>query len=318
VIAGWHESLPSGALPDRDFLRRIAQAHSPDYAALFFADCVVHRNQNVRLHDSFNRHLEGGEFSAAERAACAHFRVLYVPGWDYVSNGKVTGADLARPRQLTGAMGLESILVEIDPHGSVEANARTVQSAFDQNADSGRQLIVVSASSAGPAVHMAISRAAATNRPIPAAWINLGGILQGSPLIEYIRRPPQSLLFFGYTWWKGWDRNAVASMGAEVSRARFKSLRIPADVLVINYVGLSLSGSLSRYARDKYRILVKDGPNDGLTPLADIVAPNSLTLIAPLSDHFFAEDPRIDQKTVALAKTVVATLQTRGRSTHRP
>jgi hypothetical protein len=226
-IARLHDSLPSGVLPNRDLLRQIAQQYSPDYAALFFADCVARQDQNVRLHDKFNRHLSGQDLSPADRAACSHYRVLYV----------------------------------------------------------------VSASSAGPAVHLAISQAAAAHQRIPAAWIDLGGILQGSPLIEYIRRPPQSLLFAGYSWWKGWDRKAIASMGAEVSRARFRTLHIPSDVLIINYVGLSLSGSLSKYARDKYPILLKDGPNDGLTPLADIVAPNSLALVAPSSDHFFAQDP---------------------------
>ncbi len=43
-----------------------------------------------------------------------------------------------------------------------------------------------------------------------------------------------------------------------------------------------------------------DGPNDGLTLLPDILAPNSLSILAPRSDHFFAEDPEIDDKTLAL------------------
>ncbi len=48
-----------------------------------------------------------------------------------------------------------------------------------------------------------------------------------------------------------------------------------------------------------------DGPNDGLTLLPDVIAPNSLSILAPKSDHFFAEDPEIDSKTLALLVTVM-------------
>jgi hypothetical protein len=79
-------------------------------------------------------------------------------------------------------------------------------------------------------------------------------------------------------------------------------------ILVINYLGLSLSGQLSKYSKDKYPLLISEGPNDGLTLLSDIIAPNSLTIIALGSDHFFAEDHRINDKTVALAKVVISYL----------
>jgi hypothetical protein len=50
-----------------------------------------------------------------------------------------------------------------------------------------------------------------------------------------------------------------------------------------------------------------EGPNDGLGMLPDMVVPNSQTIIAPTSDHFFAEDPQIKEKSVALLKTVMQT-----------
>ena len=76
-------------------------------------------------------------------------------------------------------------------------------------------------------------------------------------------------------------------------------------ILVVNYLGIPLSGQVGRYSRENYPVLARDGPNDGLTLLADAIAPGSLTVLAPGSDHFFAEDPRIDEKTVALMKLMV-------------
>ena len=81
------------------------------------------------------------------------------------------------------------------------------------------------------------------------------------------------------------------------------------NILAINYMGIPLSGQLSQYSIDKYPLLRTDGPNDGLTLLTDVVAPNSLTIVALGSDHFFAEDPRINEKTVALMKLIITYLE---------
>ena len=65
------------------------------------------------------------------------------------------------------------------------------------------------------------------------------------------------------------------SMGTGPSQKRFTRLRIDADVLIINYVGIPLSGQLSKFARDKYPLLRDAGPNDGLTLLTDAIAPKT-------------------------------------------
>ena len=56
-------------------------------------------------------------------------------------------------------------------------------------------------------------------------------------------------------------------------------------------------------------MLVSKGPNDGLTLLRDVIAPNSLTIIELGSDHFFAEDPKINAKTIALTILVISYLE---------
>lgn len=43
--------------------------------------------------------------------------------------------------------------------------------------------------------------------------------------------------------------------------------------------------------------------------LTDAIAPNSLTVVALGSDHFFAEDPRINEKTVALMNVMLTYLE---------
>jgi hypothetical protein len=69
-------------------------------------------------------------------------RVLLVPGWDHRANGKATGSDFAQPRKLLTRVGMDNRLIEIDPVGSVERNAKDVAEAVARAQDSGKSLIL--------------------------------------------------------------------------------------------------------------------------------------------------------------------------------
>lgn len=68
---------------------------------------------------------------------------------------------------------------------------------------------------------------------------------------------------------------------------------------------MSLSGDISTFGWDKYLLMRSDGPNDGLSLLPDLLFPEGQTIVSPKSDHFFAEDPLIEDKTVALVLTAL-------------
>ena len=104
---------------------------------------------------------------------------------------------------------------------------------------------------------------------------------------------------------RGWDIDEIMTLSAAQSRQRVKTLQLPRELLVINYLGLSLTGNLSSLSAYKYPLIAGEGPNDGLTPLSDIIAPGSMTLVATRSDHYFGEDPLIDDKTIAMLKTIL-------------
>jgi hypothetical protein len=297
----YHRSLPS-----REELAGISRAFSVDFASLFFANRLLNDECNRQLNQSFSRYRLG----KGPARANARYAVLFVPGWDYVANGSLTGADFAAPRQLATAFGLENRLVALPPTGSVEGNAAVLADEIARYAATGKRIILVGASSAGPTIHLALGELLSRNEAgAIRAWLNLGGLLQGTPVVDYFQGMPQAWLFDTVVWWNGWDREAVASMGTGPSRKRFARLRIDAGILTINYLGVPLSGQLSRYSADTYPLLKSQGPNDGLTLLADAIAPGSLTLVAMGSDHFFAEDPHIDAKTVALMALLVSMLE---------
>lgn len=303
-------------IPTREYLKTISDSFSVDFAALFLAQRLWEIETNREVQTLFLKNLaerkaaiENGEVQPTSKTH--DFIVLFVPGWAYKKRGHFTGADMAVPRKLMTELGLENHLVEINPIGTVEENAEFLREEIIRYNAFKRPLLVVGPSSAGPVIHLAFSEGTEPkDLQFVKAWLNLGGVLQGSPLVEHIRKWPRSWYVSIVLKLRGWSKESINSMSSEQGRKRFQRLTLPKHILVFNYLGLSLSGELSKYSKDKYPILKVGGPNDGLTLLTDMLAPGSITIVAPKSDHFFNEDPDINDKTVALAQTIIQYLNT--------
>ena len=301
-------------VPDRDDLRQVSENFSNDFAALFLADRLWQNRKNRKLQRIFNRYMALPEYELFEPPAnTKDLVILMVPGWNYVDNGHVTGSDFATPRQLIDRLGVDNELVLVPSNGSVQQSAEVIAARVMEWAASGREIILVGASAAGPAIHYTLGKLLEPDQQTPViAWVNLGGILQGSPLIDHFQQWPQKMLLDLVVAFRGWDIDEIMTLSAEQSRQRVKTLQLPEHLLVINYLGLSLTGSLSSLSSYKYPIIAGEGPNDGLTPLSDIIVPGSMTLVATGSDHYFGEDPLIDNKTIAMLKTILELIGFRG------
>jgi hypothetical protein len=299
--------------PERIDLRRISEQFSNDFAAIYLADRLWQDQQNREVQQLFDRYLTMPEEELyAPHPSVEDYVILLVPGWNYTNSGHITGSDFAVPRRLLDRLGIENHLLLVPPNGSVMQSARVIAEAILAFRKTDRRVILVGASAAGPAIHYTLGKLLDHSQlDHVAAWVNLGGILQGSPLIDYFQHWPQKVVLNITLALYGWNNEEILTMSAAQSRERVKSLVMPSQIVVINYMGLSLTGSLSSLSTSKYPLIADQGPNDGLTPLVDIIAPNSLTLVATGSDHYFAEDENINLKTIAMVKTIVDMVERR-------
>jgi hypothetical protein len=174
--------------------------------------------------------------------------------------------------------------------------------AIRGRAQSGRRLIIVSASKSGPEVALALTKLGPAETRHVAAWINTVGALQGSPVADE-NLAPELELIVGKV-----DPAGRESITTARSRQRFASFRIPDHVLVVNYFGIPVSGSISFLARRGFFPLRKYGPNDGLVLLSDMIIPRGVTLTELGSDHFLINE-HLDVKSVALAITLIRWLE---------
>jgi hypothetical protein len=293
----------------REYLQQLSAEHSPDFATLLLADRVSSHPINRDLQSRYARELANLRRPDGDTAhtgfSSDSYVVVFVPGFNYRSYPE-TGADFARPRAMLDRIGVRNCLLDTLEGGSIEANADLVVEALGA-IPAGDNVIVVSASKAGAETALALGgpdgqRAARQVR----AWINICGLLHGTPRADAVLRSPLWRLFYkAYFRIKGWDFANVEGLATGASRARMQKLDVPDHLCVVNLVGFPLSGDVTKLARPKYKQLRRHGPNDGLTLLIDEIFPMGATIVEMGKDHYF-RGADVELKTVALIRIVIA------------
>jgi hypothetical protein len=302
-------------LPDTRSLQAISRDYSPDTATALLIRCLernpsVMKSQQMFLSELARRRRGDTEQFAFIAQRASNYTVLFVPGWGYLTNSDETGADMARPREIIAALGFENHLVEIEDTGSVEGSARILVAALRKHLRSGKKILLVSASSGGPTVALALRDPAVAGNPRLVGWLNICGVLRGTPVIDAFLPWPKSLLLHAVSFFEGWKYPAVLSLSRTHSKPRFEGFMPPAQLTVLNYVGIPFSGQVSELGREFYSLLREQGPNDGLTLIPDALAPG-YTIMAVGMDHFVNNDPQIDLKTAALVPVMLKLIEDR-------
>jgi hypothetical protein len=296
----------NGNLPDRNDLKYLSDEFSVDFAALYLADQIARAPVNRRFRSVFDQAYDYTRKNLPEGrvrlpSAAADYEIMFVPTYLY-KRLTFTGADFAAPRAALKRVGFTCHFVETQDDGAVEANADLVTAAIRAQAQSGRRLIIVSASKSSPEVALALTRLGLAETGHVAAWINTVGALQGTPVADEGLAPELEYIVGKV------DVAGRESITTARSRQRFDSFRIPEHVLVVNYFGIPVSGSISFLARRGFFPLRKHGPNDGLLLLSDMIFPGGVTLAELGSDHFLL-GAHLDTTAVALAITVIRWLE---------
>lgn len=301
-------------IPTRSSLKSIAESHSTDLAALVLWQSMLRDSRNRQAQSTFLREFsrlrvdlrETPDRFAPNRA---DYLIVFVPGWLYKSQPG-NGADFAKPRQALSDAGVRTVLLEIEENGTVEHNGDLIAKQLARLSRGEQKIIVVSASKAGPEAALALSELQSTNTNHNVkAWVNIGGVLRGSALADKALTWP-TCWFVKLFVIKGDSFDGIESMATLRSAERASRVTLPSDIIIMNYVGIPLSGQITERARLGYSLLREDGPNDGLTQIIDEIPEASITVPEIGLDHFF-NDPKIHIKTIALTNTVVQLIEAR-------
>jgi hypothetical protein len=297
-----------GAEDPREHLARIAREFSTDFATLLLAEELLAVPPNARMQALYLEEL--GRLEAGRAAPLppreTRYAVLFVPGWLYRSHPE-NGAGFQRQLALAAQMGLEAELVPTAENASVEHNAGLIADDLRRRRDDGRRYILATASKSGAEVALALAGLSARETGHVAAWVNIGGVLGGSPLADAALTAPRCWGALAFLGWRPGGLDGMRSMSTAARRSRVGELRLPGHILVVNYLPLPLSGNVTPRARSGYESMRALGPNDGLALTPDEIFPGAVSILEVGLDHFMTV-PDIDRRTAALIRSVIDTL----------
>jgi uncharacterized protein YkvS len=291
---------------DTKTLSELKASYSTDVATLYFVQRAYQNKANQVAQDLYSAYFDQQKSSIndIELKNLKEYCVVFVPGLAYKED-TTTGADFARQRRLLTSYGISNDLIEVGEWDLADDNANKIATYLKLLSEKYDKIMVVSASKGGLETGIALGKILKPEETKSIkAWINVGGILRGSPIADNYLCAPKCWFAGLMLWTKGKKMNIVEDMSYKKRKESFSALKFPENIKIINFVGAPLATKIEKEIKSRYCSMIAMGPNDGLTPIADEVTDNGIIVSEIGLDHYF-RDANIDKKTLALALMAV-------------
>ena len=247
---------------------------------------------NAALRDAVAARLATLEPDApraiGERLDALGLAPLRVPGLYYESY-RASGADLSAVEDWLGRAVPLAPVAEV---GTMAENAPIVAMAIRALAQEGRRVALFSASKGSADVREALETAPDL-APHVGLWIDLAGVLEGTPLTE-----PGSVARAASA---DWLPPATAdSMAESARRAANERRAFPSDLRVVHIAAFPHVADVSKPVRRAWQVLRPRGANDGYVLLESYARAPGRVLVLRGADHYL--------RSPDLPPTVAATL----------
>lgn len=303
-MAGTTQSLKADQCPhfdpqDLDLLKQAAASPCPmdlqemcegwkesgrpdiESATALLYDRILRRGENRSFLESV--------LNVPEKPQMDSVVVGIVPGAFYREH-KHTGADGERITTILQEFGLSTGVVPVHSFGRVEENARIINEWVQAQT---RQVLLVTLSKGGADVKTALKLGGGEAWGRVRAWVNLSGLVQGTPLIAWLRRQPLRMVGVRILLWlRGQSFTAADDLqhGEDGSLTGWPPL--PTTLRLVHVLAFPLMRHLRhRWAFRAYKRLAPLGPNDGGGILLEDAA-RLPGIICPLwgLDHYLEPD----------------------------
>ncbi|MCE9599458.1 MAG: hypothetical protein K8S54_15965 [Spirochaetia bacterium] len=285
--AAKYPGMPKLADVNQEGLHKIVQdTKDVDRAAAVYYHRVISESRNRELVEFLDRKqtviaTKKPDFSSKK------LLLALAPGMFYADNPQ-TGADGQELRTMAKELGLAEAVIPVEQTGTIETNA-TIICNFVKSRDDVQGIIIASLSKGSGDFKRAIQKCG--DEPYfkkVRAWYNIVGINKGSHLITDIDQTWQyKMEARAYFCWNGYNWDGFMSMRAGAGAPLESELKIPQQMLVVNVVAVPLFRFVTDRARPFYEYLIRYGPNDGMTLLADSAIAEGVTYVSWRNDHYF-------------------------------
>jgi hypothetical protein len=283
AVAWLHAADPQALCGD--WPRALAQERGVDFAT---AALYVDVRENKPSRPTFKSEAPSDD----ARQRLKELTVAVAPGAFYREH-PWTGADGAAIREAAGSLGCRTEMIPTASVGTLAANAQAIVSWLADRID--ERIVLVSLSKGGADVKVALAhrQGPAAFRNV-AAWINIGGVTDGSPMVAWLLKRPLATWVYRFLFWRrGRDFQFIRDLDRRPGGPLDAELERLPDLQMIHVIGFPLR----RHLRDPraarwHRRLAPWGPNDTAAILAD--ACKLPGIIVPIwgADHF--GNPRVN------------------------
>jgi hypothetical protein len=233
---------------------------------------VMARDQGIDfatavLHEQLVRRPANAEFLGAAQTGPGlppqDILLGVVPG-AFHREHRHTGADGARLLAIARELGVPAEVIPTRSFGTLAENASVIHDWL--KARRGQRVVLVSLSKGGADLKhaLALPEADETFRDVHA-WVSFSGTVQGTPLIDWLRRRPLRWWAVKFLlWWRRHPRATLEDLrhGPDTKLVNWPAL--PAHLRVVHVCGFPLRRHLAHpWAPRAYARLAALGPNDG-------------------------------------------------------
>jgi hypothetical protein len=300
VLAQVRDAYPTLSYDDctHTMLSTIARQHGVDFATAFFFDRV----RRVPRNAAFAAAIEEGDPTAPP--VRARGKVLIVPALFY-HRRPARGGDGAVVRAVAERAGLDVEVAPVESGGSARRNAGILRDLLSRR--SSEPTVIVSLSKGSADLRLAFE--AMQNTPAGVrAWINVNGLLRGTPAIDrFMERWYRRLLLRLIILRAGGSTELPVEFSTSPTSPLHRAVVAPSGILVINLLGFPLAAHLgTTFGRVRHRQMASHGPNDGLGLLRDAIVEPGLTYPVWGADHYF----RVPTVPVLLTRVIAYLIHT--------
>lgn len=271
----------------REVLQKVTvETKDVDKAAALYYTRVMREPANRELV----QYLDRMETVLAEKKpdfTKKNLMLAMVPGMFYKDNPQI-GADGKDLRNMALELGMKEAVIPVEQTGTVEENAAIICDFVQKQTDV-KGIIIASVSKGTGDFKRAVQLCG--TQPYfkkVRGWFNIAGISRGSHLMTDIDNTWRyKMEARSYFCWKGYNWDGFMSMRAGEGAPLETDLKVPDHLLIVNIVAVPVFRMVTERARPFYEYLVRYGPNDGMTLLADSAIPGGVIYPSWRNDHYF-------------------------------
>jgi hypothetical protein len=293
-VAQWRARSSDNILSE-ERLQQIAAVEGIDFATALLYDDVLRSPR----HGSFIEKINALRNSSSTANQRMEGLLAIAPGAFY-REFPHSGADGRLLQEQAAMLGCSCEVIPTDGMGGIAENGRRICDWLGSRCE--QPIILASISKGGSDIKAALARPEAPERfRRVVAWINLAGILDGSPAVEWLVQSNMRMLVYRTLfWWKGLRFEPIRDLRRSPGAALDFPLHLPEHICAIHVIGFPLRAHLSnRLTRTLHGRSAAYGPNDGALLLSDTLRMPGFVYPIWGADHYLR--PSWDLRSLASA-----------------